>query len=66
MPSEKLEVSVKVEKLNPYRLVYTGKEILTKPGEEKTFLRFYVDNEGNVYKINKLDQQMVTTKQEVR
>ena len=62
VPSEKLEVSVKVEKLNPYRLVYTGKEILTKPGEEKTFLRFYVDNEGNVYKINKLDQQMVTTK----
>ena len=62
VPSEKLEVSVKVEKLNPYRFVYTGKEILTKPGEEKTFLRFYVDNEGNVYKINKLDQQMVTTK----
>ena len=66
VPSEKLEVTVKVEKLNPYRLVYTGKEILTSPGEEKTFLRFYVDNEGNVYKINKLDQQMVVTKQEVR
>lgn len=60
VPSEKVEVTVKVEKLNPYRLVYTGREILSKPGEEKTFLRFYVDNNGNVVKISKLNQPMVT------
>ena len=60
VPSSEVVVTIKVEKLNPYKLIYAGEETLTKPGEEKTFLRFYVDNDGNVFKINKLSQPMVT------
>jgi len=62
VPSDSVLVTVKVEKLNPYRLVYTGQETLTKPGEEKTFLRFYVDDNGYVTKVNQLSQPMVTIK----
>lgn len=41
-------VTVKVEKLNPYRLVFAGTVNLDRGGQEKTVIRFKVDSKGNV------------------
>jgi len=54
VPSDQVPVKIKIEKLNPYSLVYSGEEVLSTPGGEVTFLRFYVDKDGKVTKTNKL------------
>ena len=47
------------EKLNPYKIVYVGTKTFSKAGEEQTFLRFYVNAEGNVTKKNELAKALV-------
>ena len=59
VPSDSIKVSIKIEKLNPYVLIYTGDEVISAPGLEVTFLRFYVDEKGNVTKTNKLNYPIV-------
>ena len=46
--SKPTPVSIKVEKLNPYRLVFAATVDLNYGGEEKTVIRFKVDSKGNV------------------
>ena len=53
-----LPVTVKVEKLNPYQLIWAGEKIFTRDGEEQTFIRFYVDSEGKVTSINHLSYSL--------
>jgi len=53
-PNDEIPVTIKVEKLNPYKIVYVGTKTFSKAGEEQTFLRFYVNAEGNVTKKNEL------------
>ena len=55
------EVKIKIEKLNPYRLVYVGTKTLDFQGAEATFLRFTLDDEGNVVETNDLPFKMANT-----
>lgn len=56
--STEVPVQVKVEKLNPYQLIWAGEKIFTRDGEEQTFIRFYVDSEGKVTSINHLSYSL--------
>jgi len=58
VPSASLPVTIKVEKLNPYKLVFTGQKEITYQGEEITFIRFTIDEDGNVVAMNKLKKQL--------
>ncbi|MBR20018.1 MAG: hypothetical protein CMA64_07740 [Euryarchaeota archaeon] len=58
-PSDTIPVTIKVEKLNPYSVVYVDTRIFSKAGEEQTFIRFYVDAKGNVTKKNSLAKPLV-------
>jgi hypothetical protein len=49
----KTKVSVKIEKLNPYRLIHVGSVDLNESGDEKTILKFKIDSSGNV--VQKID-----------
>tara|TARA_X000000950_G_scaffold289358_1_gene412300 strand:+ start:4783 stop:5409 length:627 start_codon:yes stop_codon:yes gene_type:complete len=57
--SETVEVKIKIEKLNPYKLIWTGSKTLTDTGDETTFLRFTIDNKGDVISSNELEYPMV-------
>jgi len=63
--SETMEVSVKVEKLNPYKLVWAGKNVLTDIGDEVTFIRFTIDNNGDVISLNQLEYPLVLEKSKI-
>lgn len=53
-------VTVKVEKINPkVSVVYYGSVTLNKKADEKTVLRFTVDNSGNVSGINTRQASLV-------
>jgi len=56
---EIIPVRVNVEKLNPYGVVYIKEVMLTIKGEEKTVLRFTVDEDGKITDINELPYQIV-------
>ena len=58
-PNDEIPVTIKVEKLNPYKIVYVGTKTFSKAGEEQTFPRFYVNAEGNVTKKNELAKALV-------
>ena len=61
-PSDTVEVTIKIEKLNPYKLIWTGNKTLTAVGDEITFLRFTVDNKGEVISSNELEYPLVLEK----
>jgi len=42
------EAKIKIEKLNPYKLIYSNTLKFNKSREEQTVLRFTVDSNGNV------------------
>ena len=56
---ELIPVRVNVEKLNPYGVVYIKDVKLAFKGEEKTVLRFTVNEDGNITDINELPHQIV-------
>lgn len=60
--SDTVEVTIKIEKLNPYKLIWTGNKTLTAVGDEITFLRFTVDNKGEVISSNELEYPLVLEK----
>jgi hypothetical protein len=57
--NDQIPVSIKIEKLNPYKIIFVGTKMFTKTGEEQTFIRFYVDEKGNVTKKNELAKSLV-------
>lgn len=58
---EPLPVTVKVEKLNPeVSLVHYGNLVLRGTGDEKTAVRFRLNDEGNVVGTNKLQKKLLT------
>ena len=58
---EPLPVTVKVEKLNPeVSLVHYGSLVLRGTGDEKTAVRFRLNDEGNVIGTNKLQKKLLT------
>jgi|TARA_B100000073_G_scaffold158319_1_gene130730 hypothetical protein len=58
-PNDEIPVTIKVEKLNPYKVIFVDTKTFSKAGEEQTYLRFYVDTDGKVTKKNKLAKALV-------
>lgn len=57
--NDSIEVTVKVEKLNPYSLVYVGTKVLSYQGDETTFVRFTLDSDGKVISTSELPLKLV-------
>lgn len=57
-----VEVTVNIEKLNPYSLVAKKKVVLENEGDEKTVVRFNVNKVGEVTSINE-DEKLFTHNQ---
>ena len=56
------EVTIVLEKLNPYMIIMAKNVILTTSGQEDTAFRFVVDSEGSVTKVNELKKTRVKSK----
>jgi len=57
-PSDNVPVTIKIEKLNPYQLIYVGTKVLNYQGDETTFLRFTLDDDAKVVETNDLPFKM--------
>jgi hypothetical protein len=54
-----VKANIKVEKVNPIlRLVYIGEMTLDKVDDEKTVLRFELDNNGEIVGMNRLEKTL--------
>jgi len=53
------EVTVVLEKLNPYSIGMAKELILTINGEERTAFRFRLDSEGNITEVNELQKALI-------
>ena len=47
-PKKELTVKVELHKVTPYTILWTGQKQFTQKGQEETFLRFRIDNKGNL------------------
>ena len=47
-PKKNLTVKVELHKVTPYTILWTGQKQFTQKGQEETFLRFRIDNKGNL------------------
>ena len=56
------EVTIVLEKLNPYMIIMAKNVILTTSGQEDTAFRFVVDSEGSVTKVKELKKTLVKSK----
>lgn len=54
------EVTVVLEKLNPYSVGMAKELVLTVNGQEKTAFRFRLDNDGSIVEVNELEKTLVT------
>jgi len=54
--------TVHVIKLNPFIVIYEGIETLYRRGDERTFVRFKINNEGEVYDLNHIQKSIVYAK----
>ena len=45
-PKKSLMVRIEVHKVNPYRLIWEGEKKFFKKGQEETFVRFSIDQDG--------------------
>ena len=52
-----IEIMIQVIKINPYFEVYNGVEVLYRPADERTAIRFTVDKNGDVISKNKLQKK---------
>lgn len=58
--TEEVPISVKVEKINPnLQVIYYGTVMLDHRGDEKTAVRFTVDEAGNVSDVNDRQKSLV-------
>lgn len=56
---EPAEVTVEVHKVNPFSIVAIKKVTLSESKEEKTALRFSIDEKGKVTDVNYLDKSLI-------
>ena len=47
-PKRDLTVRVELHKVTPYTILWTGEKQFTQKGQEETFLRFRIDDKGNL------------------
>jgi hypothetical protein len=59
-----VEVTVRLEKLNPYSVITEKKVTLHERGDEKTAFRFTVGNDGKVIDVNQLEKKIATASAE--
>lgn len=52
-------VTVKIERLNPYHLVYSGTTMLSETKQEETVLRFKMDSKGKIISKSQLAYPLV-------
>jgi hypothetical protein len=55
-------LNVRVEKLNPYKLVFAKELVLENNGDEKTVVRFKMDKDGNVVSLSEGPQKKLIKK----
>lgn len=54
-----VEVNVRVDKVNPQlEVIYYGTIKLQKPGDEKTAVRFTIDQDGKLSNINRIEKSL--------
>lgn len=53
-----IPVTIKVERLNPYQMVFSGTVVLKQNREERTAIAFTLDKNGNVIKRSNLQQPL--------
>ena len=56
-----IEIMIQVIKINPYFEVYNGVEVLYRPADERTAIRFTVNKNGDVVSKNKLQKKFAGT-----
>jgi len=54
-------VDIKVERLNPYQLIYSGVLLLEKARQEKTAVRFKIDNKGKLLERTTIHKSLINT-----
>ena len=54
-----LDVNIQIIKLNPYKEVYTGSKKFAWKGQEQTFTRFTMKDDGDYWKLNDLPKNLV-------
>ena len=54
-----LDVNMQVIKLNPYKEVYTGTKRFAWKGQEQTFIRFSMKDDGDYWKMTDLPKNLV-------
>lgn len=55
-------INVRIEKLNPYKLVFVRDVILENVGDEKTVVRFKMDKDGDVVSVSDGPQKKLVKK----
>lgn len=56
---DQIPITVEVQKINPYSIIYKQTKYLKDQGEVQNFYKFYVDKNGNVTNIIETDESIV-------
>lgn len=56
---EKIPVTVEVQKINPYSIIYKQTQTFEDEGQVKNYYKFTVDANGNVSKVAETDEDIV-------
>ena len=54
------KVSVELVKVNPFKVIYQGTKDFVEEGQEETFVRFTMDEDGDYRDVNYLPKNIVT------
>jgi len=53
------DVNIEVIRLNPFQIIFSDSKTLEARGQEETFVRFTLDEDGAAVKINRLPKKLV-------
>jgi len=60
-PKKNLTVKVELHKVTPYTILWTGEKKFTQKGQEETFLRFRIDDKGNLVLPFRFEEKQFVT-----
>jgi len=55
----KTTVTLELVKLNPYEEIWAGSKEFTQRGQEETFVRFHMKDDGRYFNVNELPKNLV-------
>ena len=58
-PESATTVTLELVKLNPYEEIWAGSKEFTQRGQEETFVRFHMKENGRYFNINELPKNLV-------